>query len=87
MVSYQRRMQSFQRWPQQIAQCPEYLPQSGYSGCGDSVTCFYCGLTLKEWEQSDSINFEIKNFLQNLNTCKWFMTCKLMRNCIHRLKI
>ena len=54
MVSYQRRMQTFQRWPKQIAQWPEFLAQSGfyYSGCGDTVTCFYCGLTLKEWEMN-----------------------------------
>ena len=77
MVSYQRRMQTFQRWPKQIAQWPEFLAQSGfyYSGCRDSVTCFYCRLTLKEWDWTDSINFEHKKFSPE---CKYLsMVCDM----------
>ena len=64
MTAYRRRYHSFARWPKQIEQRPEFLARSGfyYSGCGDLVTCFYCGLTLKEWEFGDGVNFEHKRF-------------------------
>ena len=50
MAGYERRLHSFKRWPKQMAQHPIDMVRSGiyYSGSGDVVTCFFCGITLKE---------------------------------------
>ena len=36
--------------------------QSGfyYTGCGDRVTCFHCGITLRNWEHADNVDMEHK---------------------------
>lgn len=54
------REQTFEHWPQQMTQKPNDLVRKGfvYTGCGDRVTCFYCNVTLKQWEQSDCIEVE-----------------------------
>ena len=77
MVKFGRRMQTFQRWPKQMAQHPIDMVKSGffYSGNGDSVTCFFCGITLRDWESVDNINFEHKKFSPN---CKYLtMACEI----------
>ena len=72
MARKTRRLQTFERWPKQMSQKPEYLASSGfyYSGQGDSVTCFYCGLTLKSWDAGDEIDFEHHKFSPK---CKFLM--------------
>ena len=47
-----------------MAQCPIDMVRSGFyhSGRGDVVTCFFCGITLKEWDSVDNIDFEHKKF-------------------------
>ena len=57
---YIDREQSFTDWPQQMAQKPKDLIQNGffYTGIGDRVTCFYCNVTLKQWEKNDCIETE-----------------------------
>ena len=41
---------SFSTWPPQIAQRPFNLVEFGffYSGCGDSIHCFYCSFTCRQ---------------------------------------
>ena len=77
VVKFGSRMQSFQRWPKQMAQCPIDMVRSGffYCGYGDSVSCFFCGITLREWDTVDNINFEHKKFSPN---CKYLsMACEI----------
>ena len=31
-----------------------------YTGCGDRVTCFHCGITLHNWEHADDVDMEHK---------------------------
>lgn len=60
MFLYSSRIQSFKNWPKQIKQKPEELAQSGfyYHAEGDFVHCFYCGVTIHNWETFDNVNFE-----------------------------
>jgi len=57
---YIDREQTFVNWPQQIIQSPSELIQNGffYTDIGDRVTCFYCDVTLKQWEKTDCIETE-----------------------------
>lgn len=54
------REQTFEHWPRQLAQTPKNLAANGffYTGFGDRVTCFYCGITLKQWEKDECIEIE-----------------------------
>ena len=54
------REQIFEHWPRKIMQKPEDLIQSGffYTGYGDRVACFYCDLTLKQWDKDDCVDTE-----------------------------
>ena len=67
-----KRYGSFAKWPKQMEQKPSDLVKSGffYTGQGDLVTCFMCGLTLKEWETGDVVDLEHK---------KWAPGCKFLR--------
>ena len=38
-----------------------------YTGCGDRVTCFYCGIILHNWEHADNVDMEHKNILLSVN--------------------
>ena len=72
MSSYKNRYSTFAKWPKQMAQQPTMLVQAGfyYSGNGDYVTCFHCGISLKEWESQDDVVLEHK---------KWAPECKYLR--------
>lgn len=72
MAKKARRLQTFEKWPKQMSQRPEHLVNSGfyYSGQGDSVTCFHCGITLKSWDAGDEIDFEHHRFSPK---CKFLM--------------
>ena len=28
-----------------------------YTSCGDRVTCFHCGITLRNWEHADYVRY------------------------------
>jgi len=60
MMYYICREQSFTNWPPQLVQKPEELIQNGffYTDIGDRVTCFYCGVTLKQWNKDDKVDTE-----------------------------
>ena len=72
MSSYKHRYSTFAKWPKQMAQQPLMLVRAGfyYSGTGDFVTCFHCGISLKEWESNDDVVLEHK---------KWAPECKYLR--------
>jgi hypothetical protein len=57
---YVVREQTFEHWPHQMKQKSRDLAQNGffYTGRGDRVTCFYCYVTLKQWDVSDRIEIE-----------------------------
>lgn len=52
------RMKTFRTWPRQIRQKSHDLAADGffYSGYGDSVNCYHCGLNVSSWYASDNIN-------------------------------
>jgi len=55
-VYYDNRLKSFfDKWPQSLAQKPTELASAGffYTGIGDRVICFHCGLGLKDWAPQD----------------------------------
>ena len=54
------REKSFITWPRQISQRASDFVPSGfyYTGHGDSVQCFFCGICLKNWSHNDLVNFE-----------------------------
>ena len=72
MVRYHRRLDTFKAWPRQLVQQPQQLARSGfyYSGRGDLVTCFFCGIPLKNWERVDNVDFEHKKHSPN---CKYLL--------------
>ena len=52
---YDSRLKTFDAWPKQMTPDKYRLAKCGfvYSGKGDKVTCFRCGLHLKDWERND----------------------------------
>lgn len=54
------RENTFNHWPTQLQQKPSVLARNGffYTGVGDRVTCFYCNVTLKQWEAFDDVEME-----------------------------
>ena len=54
------RENTFISWPKQIVQKPSELVPSGfyYTGRGDVVQCFFCGIYLKHWSCTDRVDIE-----------------------------
>ena len=54
------RENTFISWPKQIVQKPSELVPSGfyYTGRGDVVQCFFCGISLKHWSRTDRVDIE-----------------------------
>ena len=52
---YEARLNTFETWPKQMTPDKYTLAKCGfvYSGKGDKVTCFHCGIHLKDWERND----------------------------------
>lgn len=50
-----QRLDSFKSWPLALKQRPSDFTDSGlfYTGNGDKVVCFCCGLGLKHWDPDD----------------------------------
>ena len=70
MASPVNRGETFITWPKEIAQKPAEMVASGfyYTGRGDVVQCFYCGIFLKHWTPTDVAESEhAKHALQ----CKY----------------
>ena len=60
MAMAKDRENSFITWPRQITQKASDFVPSGfyYTGRGDVVQCFFCGIALKHWSRNDSVNLE-----------------------------
>uniref|UniRef100_A0A915KCC3 RING-type domain-containing protein n=1 Tax=Romanomermis culicivorax TaxID=13658 RepID=A0A915KCC3_ROMCU len=54
-VTYSARISSFASWPKQTTICGQMLADAGfyYTGEKDRTRCFYCGVTLVNWEKGD----------------------------------
>ena len=76
MTLINKRVITFEnKWPKQLTQHPQQLAASGfyYTGCGDRVTCFHCGITLCNWECADYIDMEHKKHSPD---CKYLLMCR-----------
>ncbi|KAF4522359.1 hypothetical protein B566_EDAN011080, partial [Ephemera danica] len=76
------RLKSFKYWPKAIQQTPEDLASNGfhYTGCGDRVICFDCGLGLKDWHEEDTPPEEHRRYSPNCNFLKWTAECQETSN-------
>ncbi|XP_059483620.1 baculoviral IAP repeat-containing protein 3-like [Neocloeon triangulifer] len=70
-ASIHSRIKSFKNWPKSMTQRPEDLAAAGlyYTGIGDRVCCFQCGLGLKDWDSSDD------PFVEHIT---WSSTCQYL---------
>ena len=52
---YAHRLRTFETWPKQMVPDKYNLAKHGfvYTGRGDKVSCFQCGVILKDWECTD----------------------------------
>ena len=53
---FAKRLDSFWNWPSLLPhQSPQHMAKEGFFFLGtlDRVRCFYCGLTLRDWEEDD----------------------------------
>ena len=75
MASPVNQGETFITWPKQIAQKPAEMVASGfyYTGRGDVVQCFYCGICLKHWTPQMLQNLNMQNMHHNVNTSKCFV--------------
>ena len=76
MAPINKRVNSFEnKWPKQLTQRPNQMVASGfyYTGCGDTVTCFHCGITLRNWEHTDDVDMEHKKHSPD---CKFLLMCR-----------
>ena len=57
MMFCSNREATYSNWSTQLAQKPTELSRNGffYTDIGDKVTCFYCGISLRQWDKSDDI--------------------------------
>nr|DAC81342.1 TPA_asm: IAP [Mytilus Mediterranean mussel adintovirus] len=76
MLYYITRQQTYKDWPTQLAQKPADLIRNGfyYTNVGDRVTCFCCGVTLKQWKSSDHIETEHLKYEPNCLFAKMVST-------------
>ena len=54
-ISKERRLNSFDKWPERVLQTPKELAEAGFFYCGlsDHVRCYHCGNGLLNWEAED----------------------------------
>lgn len=71
-----KRYSSFQQWPKYHLPSKEDLAMSGfvYTGKGDIVFCFCCGIKLKDWEPSDRTWAE---HYKHSPSCTYHEMCRL----------
>ena len=71
------RENTFISWPRQIVQKPSEFIPSGfyYTGHGDVVQCFFCGICLKHWSCTNRVDLKHR---KHLPECKF----QLMLRCI-----
>lgn len=68
---YCDRVKTFDRWPRGIKQRPDEIAQAGffYSGKGDEIVCFSCGLGMCQLEPEDNLWVEHKRLL--IHACSY----------------
>lgn len=59
-TTYEKRLQTFQKWPKNLKQTPEMLAAAGfyYQGYDDQVRCFHCDGGLHGWQPTDDVWIE-----------------------------
>ena len=62
--TYQKRLETFMRWPADSPVQPKVLAAAGFytGGLDDRVVCFKCGLHLRQWKAEDDPWTEHKRF-------------------------
>lgn len=55
-AEFPKRLETFKHWPTHTGIRPYDLAEAGlvYTGVGDCVRCFWCGVGLREWEQGNN---------------------------------
>lgn len=68
------RLKSFSSWSSGKISNPETLSKAGlfFSGKGDLVICFFCGGSLKDWQNED---------VPWVEHARWFPNCKYVKLC------
>lgn len=71
LANFYVRLRTFSKWPKQMRPSAEELTQAGFSYRfeGDVTSCFFCGVTVHNWEEDDNAFVEHK---------KWSPTCKYL---------
>ncbi|NWZ91267.1 BIR7B protein, partial [Nesospiza acunhae] len=71
MVTEERRLSTFENWPQNSSMHPEQLARAGffYTGRGDVVRCFYCDGGVRSWSLGDDPWRE---------HAKWYPECEFL---------
>lgn len=51
------RLNTFNEWPENAAVSPSRIAKGGfyYTGQGTNVQCFFCGVTISEWNYGDQV--------------------------------
>lgn len=72
MANSTDRSHTFITWPKQMTQKRDEMVTSGfyYTGRGDVVQCFHCGLALKHWDSTDCVHVEHRKYAAD---CKFLL--------------
>ena len=72
MANSTDRSHTFITWPKQMSQKRHEMVSSGfyYTGRGDVVQCFHCGLALKHWDSTDCVHAEHRKYAAD---CKFLL--------------
>ena len=72
MANSTDRSNTFITWPKQMSQKRHEMVTSGfyYTGRGDVVQCFHCGLALKHWDSTDCVDAEHRKYAAD---CKFLL--------------
>ena len=88
---YESRLATFKTWSKQMYPDVESLAKAGfiYTGTGDVTSCYWCGVTLEDWEKSDNAWMEHrwwspKCFYLTCDKLKEFIAMGCLPDC-HRL--
>lgn len=80
---YEDRLKTFIYWPEQLIPNKQSLSKAGfyYTGIGDKVTCFCCGVTLHQWKTTDQPWEEHMKYSEQCDYIK--MTGKVTKSELH----
>ena len=72
MANSTDRSHTFITWPKQMSQKRHEMVTPGfyYTGRGDVVQCFHCGLALKHWDSTDCVDAEHRKYAAD---CKFLL--------------